>query len=47
MKIKKLVSDFNWRNSQKLLSTLCNPEKFIFSLCMYKMVNITKRSNSR
>ena len=28
-------------NSQTLLSTLCNEEKFIFFLCMYKMYLIS------
>ena len=28
------------KNSQKLLSSLCHQKKFIFFLCMYKMVDI-------
>ena len=31
------------KNSQKLLSILCYQKKIIFFLCMYKMVQISKK----
>ena len=43
MRLSSIKSKTYVKNSKKLLNILCHQKKFIFFLCMYKMVQISKK----